>query len=231
MVHRIRIARFARKLSFAIIPAVTIGCFGGTDKNSDLKDVAAQLGGHAEDRPLPLISGNGTESESPKATLAQGKKTAFGITIPRGMVPAPGPHRVFRFEGSYPVVQVKDFIGAQVTAKEIAAEGSGYLMRQATLRKSTGRVGSDKPMAIRVFKGRKRGATIDVWFEHEYKKSLPELGAVHELLNRQSPPPSKTMKEDHKKRSETMQEILTSMQKGLRGERPDPKLEDSPGFN
>ena len=118
-----------------------------------------------------------------------------------------------------------------MTPKQVVSEGSGFLMRHAILRKTRGSSEADKPMAIRIFKGRKRGATIDVWFEHEYKKSLPELGAVHELLNRKSPPPTKTTDEDKKKKAMAMQEILTAMQKSLKGEKPDAKFKDSPDLN
>jgi hypothetical protein len=107
------------------------------------------------------------------ATFGQGRNVVYGIKIPTGMNPAPGPPKVYRFEGNQSVPQVARLVRQQVSMKEEKREGEGYLFRYAKAKKGGGEAASVDPVAVRVFETADGRTSLDIWREKVYAKSLP----------------------------------------------------------
>ncbi len=156
---------------FVLILTASLGS-GCSDKKTDpgksLPPPTSDQSGGDEQETLPTI-----DEEAVKlgvATLSQGAMTAMGLSIPKGMLPGKAPEKVYRFEGTYPVVHVAGFVREQVRTRAIEKEGNGYLMRNARVRHPKGNSTGKERLAIRVFKGNKGGGTIDIWLEEDFKK-------------------------------------------------------------
>ncbi len=102
--------------------------------------------------------------------LGEGSHAVFGLRIPRGMRPVAGPHRVYRFEGTGDLVAAKRFVMRQVETARLQEEPAGYLIRGARVLEPAGEADPETRLAVRVFRGRKGGATIDVWAERDRKR-------------------------------------------------------------
>ena len=155
-------------LLFLLIATCIVCCGKGKSPTEDAPPAPV-----AVEDPLPPIPGVETQPSGAHATLTQGKTTALGLVIPEGMSPAPADDKVYRFEGNFPVFQVATFIHDQVSNAKIEIEDRGYLMRRARVKAPRGGASGKELLGIRVFKGRKGGATIDMWLEREYAKNLP----------------------------------------------------------
>ena len=97
----------------------------------------------------------------------------FGIKIPMGMAPAMGPDKVYRFEGTPPMPQVKALIEDQISARDKLREVEGWLFRFAKAKTGDGRSDESPLLAIRIF-GKGRGSVLDIWVEKSYAKALPD---------------------------------------------------------
>jgi len=103
------------------------------------------------------------------------KNSIFGLVIPEGMTPVPGPEKVYRFEGYHPITQVYNEIRRQASIGEIAREGNGYLLRNVRVRRSRSGRSRGAQIALRIFKSQASGATLDIWLEKYYAKKAPPM--------------------------------------------------------
>jgi len=101
------------------------------------------------------------------STMADGTHSVFGLEIPRGMTPVPGPHMVYRFEGIHPIDAVKRNVMRQVETGTLIEEPSGWVVRKARVLEPDGETDPGTRLAMRIFRGRRGGATLDVWVERE----------------------------------------------------------------
>ncbi|MCP4599355.1 MAG: hypothetical protein GY847_02270 [Proteobacteria bacterium] len=162
-------------LTHALLITLACTCAGESQESSDVQSLESQSGSESEDELSSNTKDNGDMGG--KATLAQGTTTVLGLGIPRGMMPAPAPPKVYRFEGTHHVAHVTGFIREQVSTRKSMREGSGYIFRNARVRHPKGKATGGDLLAIRIFKGQKGGATIDIWLEREYAKRLPSRGS------------------------------------------------------
>jgi hypothetical protein len=102
--------------------------------------------------------------------LGQGSHSVFGLRIPGGMRPAPGPHLVYRFEGTWELTAARRFVMRQMETALLNEEPAGYLIRHARVLEPAGEGDPSLRLAIRIFRGRKGGATIDVWVERDRQR-------------------------------------------------------------
>jgi hypothetical protein len=214
------------KSPIPILLAVVIAacsCSRGTDDPS-LKGFPSSP--EVKDAPLPPIPG-AEDQAAEHATLTQGTITALGLVIPEGMTPGPAPRKVYRFEGNFPVFQVATFIHKQVTGAKIEIEDGGYLMQKAKVRTPKGSATGNELLDIRVFKGSKKGATIDIWLERYYAKKLPskELAPPRPRTRSQMSPAEK------QRRSKEHGETMRVMRKVTSGQPLDEKDRNSPFFD
>jgi hypothetical protein len=148
-------------LVVALVIAVA-GCTASDTRQEPLVDsdapgsAAEQTGGLIPPiAPAPL----------PVETLADGTHSVFGLRIPGGMTPVAGPHKVYRFEGTHSMTVVKRQVMRQVETGTIIEESTGFLIRKARVLRPVGEADPSVRLAVRIFRGRKGGATIDVWPE------------------------------------------------------------------
>jgi hypothetical protein len=214
------------KVFFLLLLAAVIAtcsCSGSGDESSPKGTPSSP---EAKDTPLPPIPG--AEDQTGKhATLTQGTITALGLVIPDGMSPGPAPRKVYRFEGNFPVFQVATFIHKQVTGADIEIEDGGYLMQKARVRTPKGSASGKELLDIRVFKGRRKGATIDIWLERYYAKKLPskEVAPPRPRTRSQMSPAEK------QRRSKEHGETMRVMRKVTSGAPLDEKDRNSPFFD
>jgi hypothetical protein len=102
--------------------------------------------------------------------LGEGSHAVFGLRLPRGMRPVRGPQRVYRFEGTLDMVAARRFVMRQVETALLKDEPTGYLIRGARVLEPVGEVDLEIRLAVRIFRGRKGGATIDVWAERDRER-------------------------------------------------------------
>ena len=127
---------------------------------------------------LPPITGVADSRQMPG--IDHSTSSVLGLRIPQGMAPGVGPFRVYRFEGPWPVEQVSQFVRDQIRTLWETREGSGYLFREARVKNPADGVDGSQKLSIRVFKGRKSGATVDVWIDSAHwagKKDGASSGA------------------------------------------------------
>jgi len=103
----------------------------------------------------------------PVEPLVDGSHAVFGLRVPRGMKPVPGPHRVYRFEGTQDLGLVKRYVMRQVETGTLLDEPTGYLIRKARVVDPVGTSQGDLLLAVRIFRGNRGGASMDVWVEAE----------------------------------------------------------------
>jgi hypothetical protein len=108
----------------------------------------------------------------PVEPLADGSHSVFGLRIPRGMKPTTGPNRVYRFESTFDLAQVKRRVMRQVETGHLLEEPTGYLIRKARVVDPVGTNTPNVLLAVRIFRGRLGGATMDVWIEIESLSAL-----------------------------------------------------------
>ncbi|HUT77480.1 MAG TPA: hypothetical protein VM285_07325 [Polyangia bacterium] len=109
--------------------------------------------------------------------LGEGSHAVFGLRIPRGMRPTSGPHKVYRFEGTLDVIAARRFVMRQVETVLLKDEPTGYLIRGARVLFPVGEVDPQIRLAIRIFRGRKGGATVDVWVERDRERERSRTAA------------------------------------------------------
>jgi hypothetical protein len=166
--------------------------------------------------------------------LGQGSHAVFGLRIPRGMRPASGPHKVYRFEGTLDVVAARRFVMRQVETALLKDEPNGYLVRGARVLDPVGDVDPEIRLAIRIFRGRKGGATVDVWAERDRERERGgtaagggggaggPAGSRAARIEAGSP--------EARRRLEERQVTFELMEKLGRGEAPSPGDADNPFF-
>ncbi len=208
-----------------------------SDKKPDRSYTNQSTNNQSGEEPVKELDGP-TPSSSEKggrATLAQGANTAFGLSIPRGMTPAPGPPKVYRFEGGYSVKRVTNSIRDQVSVRKIVEEGSGFLIRNATVKAPKGETDGNDLLAIRVYKGQKGGATIDIWLEREYTRNLPKQASSSSLTSAYSKGGStgrttRMTSKAKRKRNQSRRETFRVMNKVISGNTLDSNDMNSPFF-
>jgi hypothetical protein len=206
-----------------VIVAFTLSCSKGT---SELQSEDLPSTPQGEETPLPPLPGAQDQSNSRHATLTQGKITALGLVIPDGMSPGPAPRKVYRFEGNYPVFQVATFIHKQVADAKIAIEDGGYLMQRARVRNPKGSASGKEILGIRVFKGQRKGATIDIWLEREYAQKLPAKEVKPRSRTR-----ANMNRSERERRGRDSRETMRVMKKMTSGQPLDEKDRNSPFFD
>jgi hypothetical protein len=164
------------------------------------------------------------EKEKKLASLSQGTITALGLSIPKGMTPATGVPKVFRFEGRHPLNQVKNFIEKQVYLQEPSQKhGKGFLLRKAKVISPKGKSKGDKLLAVRIFRGRKTGAMIDIWLESDFASKHPGKAQTHTQKSTTVTRKSRQKKSGPRKpignfKSKSLQNLMTVMSKVQNGE-------------
>ena len=103
----------------------------------------------------------------PVEPLLDGSHSVFGLRVPRGMKPAAGPNQVYRFEGTLELAHVKRYVMRQVETGHLLEEPTGYLIRKARVLAPVGSSPADVLLAVRIFRGRRGGASVDAWVETE----------------------------------------------------------------
>ncbi|MCP4197496.1 MAG: hypothetical protein GY762_10150 [Proteobacteria bacterium] len=214
------------KSPIPLLLAVVIAACSCSTSSDESSPEGSPSSPEATDAPLPPIPG--AEDQTGKhATLTQGTITALGLVIPDGMTPGPAPRKVYRFEGNFPVFQVATFIHQQVTGADIEIEDGGYLMQKARVRTPKGSATGKEILDIRVFKGRRKGATIDIWLERYYVKKPPSKNLA--------PPKPRTRSQmspaEKQRRSKEHGETMRVMRKVTSGEPLDEKDRNSPFFD
>ncbi len=121
----------------------------------------------ASDENVEVVYDAPPAAESDNASLTQGTLTVFGLGLPRGMTPAKGPDEVYRFESNHPSSLVFGNVKDQVRAKTISEEGSGHLIRDASVMNPLGNATGDEVIAVRIKKRSGGGTVIDIWLEKE----------------------------------------------------------------
>jgi len=159
--------------------------------------------------------------------LGEGSHAVFGLRIPRGMRPAAGPHKVYRFEGTWDPVAARRFLMRQVETGKLLEEPSGYLIREARVLAPAGEADPGLRLAIRVFRGRMGGATVDVWVERDPERERaraaggsPGSGAV----------PLGPGHPEVRRRAEQRRRTFEIVEKLSRGEAPSAEDADHPFF-
>jgi hypothetical protein len=136
----------------------------GEEGIADGASSGAARGGPADERE--------SAEPDPVEPLLDGSHSVFGLRVPRGMKPAKGPNQVYRFEGTLELGHVKRYVMRQVETGHLLEEPTGYLVRKARVVEPVGSSRGDLLLAVRIFRGRRGGASVDVWVEAE---SLAEL--------------------------------------------------------
>jgi hypothetical protein len=113
----------------------------------------------------PSKAGAKPAEPDPIEPLADGSHGVYGLRVPVGMKPGKGPHKVFRFEGTMQLLHLKRYVMRQVETGTIIEEPTGYLIRKARVLEPVGSPDPGLRLAVRIFRGRKGGASMDVWVE------------------------------------------------------------------
>lgn len=155
------LARFS--IGAAIIAA--LGCQPDTPPPpADTADSAPE-----EVVPLEPATENPPEEKTEGADLAtpleDGTHGAFGLKMPRGMIPIQVPAKdTYRFEGTHQLSILRRYLMRQLDApyEPVEEEGGRILVRQAKV-KSGG--DPDARIGLRLFDGSLGGGSVDVWQE------------------------------------------------------------------
>ena len=198
------------QLSYLLCAVVAVGISCSDDTPQTASESSSPTP-QVVDAPLPPLPGAGKDPNR-HATLTQGKITALGLSIPDGMTPARAPEKVYRFEGNHPVFQAAEFVHKQTRGAKIEIEEEGYLMQRATVRDPKGSASGDELLSIRVFKGDRGGATIDIWLEREYRAALPSKVAPPRVRTRA--PMSRTEKQRRGKEARETLEVMNKINRG-----------------
>jgi len=163
---------------------------------------------------------------SPVEPLADGSHSVFGLRVPRGMKPAAGPNRVYRFEGTFELPHVKRYVMRQVETGHLHDEPTGYLIRKARVVDPVGTDPAEVLLAVRIFRGRRGGATMDVWVETESLAALrrgkggsargPGAGGANKGDEK---PPAKLTSSQRTKRQEERKSTFEALEAAAQGKR------------
>ncbi|MFO8074193.1 MAG: hypothetical protein R6V85_20215 [Polyangia bacterium] len=194
-------------------------------------DASAAPGGRADEAE------RGAKSEKVEViSMADGRHAVFGLSLPRGMKPVPGPNRVYRFESTHRLESVKRYLMGQVETAYLKDEPSGYLVRHAQVLEPAGEVSPEQRLAIRIFRGRRGGATVDVWVESgpgaspaRRAKRPAARGAA--AGSRSEPVRIEPGSAEARRRQQSKRETFELLQKMQRGEEIDAGSASNPLFH
>ena len=169
-------------------------------------------------------------------SMADGSHAVFGLSLPRGMKPVPGPNRVYRFESTHRLESVKRYLMRQVETAYLKDEPSGYLIRHARVLEPLGEVAPEQRLAIRVFRGRRGGATVDVWVESgpgasPARRATRSAGRGAAAGKKSEPVRIEPGSAEARRRERSKRETFELLQKMQRGEEIDAGSASNPMFH
>ena len=177
--------------------------------------------------PAENAMDEGAQEDEPVAKNAAGRASpfghsalhVFGIKIPTGMTPSPGPEKVYRFHGKLPALRAAGLIRDQINVKKEVKEEGGVLFRFAKSKKLPAGSNELRMLAIRVFPAAD-GSTVDIWLEKEYTSELPDIHQTTNLPIPTLPPVHRTVIDKRKRASELNRrtQAVNILQKIERGE-------------
>ncbi|MDJ0762312.1 MAG: hypothetical protein QNJ97_04930 [Myxococcota bacterium] len=162
----------------------------------------------------------------PSVSLAQGRITAFGLELPLGMTPIPGPDKVFRFESTYHVAHLTDEIQRQVSVSRVIPEENGTLMRNAKVRRPKGNASGEDRIAVRIQKRQNGGSLLDIWLERPLPSSRARRNtsfAAGGMPRQSARRPTQMGRAETKRRTTARREALRVMKKVQNREHLDEK--------
>ena len=218
----------ARVLALLLAPAACGD--GAADAEPDGGDAARPAQG--DTGAPPARSDAPDNAEQDLATLADGTHAVYGLRMPGGTRPVPGPHKVYRFEGPIDRVSAKRFVMRQVETGTILEEPGGYLIRRARVLDPVGEVDPTRRLAVRVSGRPGDDTTIDVWLERRERGPREPAGSTgggptvlpggHEVT--EAPPAAA------RHRAEQRRQTFELLQKLRSGEELTPAEKKSPLF-
>jgi len=158
-------------LAFAALLTALAACTSGPRSEAVPSEASPSAAGKVS-KGLASPEPGGPKPAAP-GEVSLPETRVFGIKIPMGMEPAMGPDKVYRFEGTPPMPQVKALVEDQISARNKLREVEGWLFRFARAKGSDGSSSESPLLAIRIF-GKGKGSVLDIWVEKNYAEALPD---------------------------------------------------------
>jgi hypothetical protein len=223
-------------ISIVLLAAAMWACDGDAPQETDR---SADASAAAETEPQPAVEAPVPAPEEVVPDLEDGEHGAFGIRMPRGMIPIEVPAEdVYRFEGTHELHVVRRYLARQLEVPAEPAQGPGgeVVFRQALAISQEGQ-GEEIRLAVRVFPGSLGGASVDIWREAAGLDRGRTSAASGASASDERPPGWIAERPDFgaapvpKDRYERRRQVWEMMEKVNRGEKLSPADLENPYFN